>query len=61
MKTIRFATFAVVACSVVLGLAGPANASSDTMYGDPIAAAKSGSPSSTTTASSWPAPTSSVR
>jgi hypothetical protein len=40
MKTIKFATFAVVAGSVVLGLAGPANAVSDTMYGDPVAAAK---------------------
>lgn len=36
----KAATVAVVAGGVVLGLAGPANATSDTMYGDPAAAAK---------------------
>jgi hypothetical protein len=46
MRTIMIATitktaaFAVVAGGLVLGLAGPANATSGTMYGDPAAAAK---------------------
>ena len=41
IATIAKATFvAVVASGVVLGLAGPAHATSGTMYGDPAAAAK---------------------
>ena len=46
MRTITLATIAktaacaVVAVGVVLGLAGPANATSGTMYGDPAAVAK---------------------
>jgi hypothetical protein len=41
IATIAKATFvAVVASGVVLGLAGPAHATSGTMYGDPVAAAK---------------------
>jgi uncharacterized protein YvpB len=46
MRTIKIATiakaaaFAVVAGGVVLGLAGPAHATSGPMYGDPAAAAK---------------------
>jgi len=44
MKTIaaiaKTATFAIAAGAVALGLAGPADAASGTMYGDPAAAAK---------------------
>jgi hypothetical protein len=43
MKTIKIAgaaTFAAVAAALTLGLAGPADAASGTMYGDPAAAAK---------------------
>ena len=45
MKTVkiaaaRTAAIAVVAGGVMLGLAGPAQANSDAMYGDPVAAAK---------------------
>jgi hypothetical protein len=46
MKTIKIATvaktatFAAVASAVALGLAGPADATASTMYGDPAAAAK---------------------
>jgi len=40
MKIIKLATFAVIAGSVALGVAGPANAASGTMYGDPVAAAQ---------------------
>lgn len=36
----KTASVAVVACGVALGLPGPANATSGTMYGDPAAAAK---------------------
>jgi hypothetical protein len=45
MRIVRIAAIArtaaaVVAAGVVLGLAGPAHATSGTMYGDPVAAAK---------------------
>jgi len=40
MKAVKIAALAVVAGGVVLGLAGPAHATSGTMYGDPVAAAK---------------------
>ena len=46
MRAVKFATIAkaafvaVTASGVVLGLAGPAYATSGTMYGDPVAAAK---------------------
>jgi hypothetical protein len=46
MRTFKIATIvktaaaAMVAAGVVLGLAGPAQATSGTMYGDPVAAAK---------------------
>jgi uncharacterized protein YvpB len=46
MRTLKIATatktaaIAVVACAVALGFAGPAQANSDAMYGDPAAAAK---------------------
>jgi hypothetical protein len=50
MKTIKIATvaksaaLAVVAGAVALGVAGPANATSVTMYGDPVAAARTWQP-----------------
>ena len=40
MKAVKIAAIAAVAGGVVLGVAGPANATSGTMYGDPAAAAK---------------------
>jgi hypothetical protein len=40
MRTIKCAAAAVIAGGVALGLAGPATATSGTMYGDPAAAAK---------------------
>ena len=40
MKAVKIAAIAAVAGGVVLGVAGPANATSGTMYGDPAAAAR---------------------